>query len=57
MGRFFKDQDGSTAIEYSTIVAMMGVALLVVMPNLAAIIGSKFSSLGAAIAPGTVTLL
>jgi len=49
MGRFFKDQDGSTAIEYSTIVAMMGVALVIVMPNLAAIISSKFSSLGSSI--------
>jgi Flp pilus assembly pilin Flp len=52
MNRFLKDQNGSTAIEYSTIAAMMGVALVIVMPNLAAIIGSKFSSLGAAFAPG-----
>lgn len=53
MGRFFKDQQGSTAIEYGTIAAMMGVALVIVMPSLAAIIGSKFSSLGSAILPGS----
>jgi Flp pilus assembly pilin Flp len=53
MGRFFKDQSGSTAIEYSTIAAMMGLALVIVMPNLAAIVGSKFSSLAGGIQSST----
>ncbi len=52
MTRFLRDQRGSASIEYSTIVAMMGVALVIVMPSLAAIINSKFSSLGGHISPG-----
>lgn len=50
MYRFFKDQQGSASIEYSTIVAMMGISLTLIMPSLAAIIGSQLSFLGGAIA-------
>lgn len=52
MKAFFKDESGATAIEYVLIGAAMGFALLLVMPNLASVSTSRYSSLGSHILSG-----
>ncbi len=44
---FFRDEDGATAIEYGLIAAATGLALIAVMPALAAALAVVFNSLTA----------
>jgi Flp pilus assembly pilin Flp len=52
MKAFLKDDSGATAIEYVLIGSAMGFALLLVMPNLASVTTSRYSSLGSHIISG-----
>jgi len=52
MKAFLRDEAGATAIEYVLIGAAMGFALLLVMPNLASVTTSRYSSLGSHIISG-----
>lgn len=50
---FFGNEDGATAIEYALIASFMGIALVAVMPILAASITGKFASLAGHITTGS----
>ena len=52
MKKFLKDECGATAIEYGLIAAAMGIALVLVMPQLASQVTVQFSNLGSHIASG-----
>lgn len=50
--RLLKSDGGATAIEYSVIAAVMGLALMGIMPLLASAIYDKFSSIADHISTG-----
>ncbi|MEI2735845.1 MAG: Flp family type IVb pilin [Rhodoblastus sp.] len=45
--RFLKDESGATAIEYSLIAALIGVAVIAAVKSLGLTLSSKFSSITA----------
>ena len=51
--KFFRNEEGATAIEYGLIAAAMGLALVTAMPILATAITGKFSSISEHITTGT----
>ncbi len=53
MRKFLPDDSGATAIEYALIAAAMGLALVAVMPTLAAAMLGVFTSLAGHISSGT----
>jgi pilus assembly protein Flp/PilA len=50
MNKFLKDESGATAIEYGLIAAAMGLALIIVIPPLAATMKAKFIELNTGLA-------
>jgi pilus assembly protein Flp/PilA len=52
MKKFFKDQNGATAIEYGLIAAAMGLCLVTVMPFVETALTTQFTSLAGHIASG-----
>jgi pilus assembly protein Flp/PilA len=53
MKKFFRDDQGATAIEYGLIAAAMGLALVTVMPTLRTAITTKFGNLAGHVSTGT----
>ena len=53
MKKFFRDDQGATAIEYGLIAAAMGLALVTALPSIKNAIKTKFASIGTHISTGT----
>jgi pilus assembly protein Flp/PilA len=51
--RFVKDESGATAIEYGLIAAATGLALVAIMPTVAAALNGLFANLAGALADNT----
>jgi pilus assembly protein Flp/PilA len=53
LSRFFKAQDGATAIEYALIAALIAIVAIVGMKSLGTSISKQFSSVGSTLGSAT----
>jgi pilus assembly protein Flp/PilA len=53
LSRFFKAQDGATAIEYALIAALIAIVAIVGMTSLGTSISTQFSAVGSTLSSAT----
>jgi len=53
--RFFKDEEGVTAIEYGLIAAFIAIAIIVFLPGISDALKSVFSKIESALEEGSTT--
>lgn len=54
LGRFFKDEEGASAIEYALILGMVALAIITFVPGIRGSINTIFSNISTALS-GTAT--